>query len=67
SMSSVQAVKPLTRFTAPFDITGLPAITVPFGKSKSGLPIAVQLVGNVWAEAKVLNAAFALEKAIQSN
>lgn len=67
NMSSVQAVKPLTRFTAPFDITGLPAITVPFGKSKSGLPIAVQLVGNVWAEAKVLNAAFALEKAIQSN
>jgi len=67
SMSSVQAVKPLTRFTAPFDITGLPAITVPSGRSKDDLPIAVQLVGNAWAETKVLNAAFALEKAIQSS
>ncbi len=55
----------LTRFTAPFNLTGLPALTVPCGVSPDGLPIGVQLVGPAWSEQIVLQAGQALETAIQ--
>ncbi len=44
----------LTRFTAPFNLTGLPALSVPCGLSGQKLPIGMQIVGKAWAEAKVL-------------
>ena len=44
----------LTRFTAPFNLTGLPALSVPCGWSSEKMPIGLQLVGKAWAEAKVL-------------
>jgi len=53
----------LTRFTAPFNLTGLPALTVPFGLSGDGLPIGLQLVGPAWSEQVVLQAGQALEQA----
>jgi aspartyl-tRNA(Asn)/glutamyl-tRNA(Gln) amidotransferase subunit A len=46
----------LTRFTAPFNLTGLPALSVPCGWSSEKLPIGLQIVGKAWAEAKVLTA-----------
>ena len=49
------------RATIPFDITGSPAVSVPFGWSGDGLPIGVQLVGRHFDEATVLHAAAALE------
>ena len=49
------------RATIPFDITGSPAISVPFGWSADGLPIGVQLVGRHFQESTVLHAASALE------
>lgn len=52
----------LTRFTAPFNLTGLPALTVPFGFSGEGLPIGLQLVGPAWSEQVVLQAGQALEQ-----
>ena len=47
--------------TVPFDLTGSPALSVPFGLSNNGLPIGVQLVGRHFEEATVLRAGAALE------
>jgi len=47
----------LTAFTAPFDVTGFPAISIPCGFTQSGLPIGVQLVGRRWDEPLILRAA----------
>ncbi len=47
--------------TIPADLTGSPAISVPFGWSQEGLPIGVQLMGRHFDEATVLHAASALE------
>lgn len=38
------AVAPLGTFTAAFNITGQPALTLPAGRDEDGLPLAVQLV-----------------------
>lgn len=48
--------------TMPFNIGGVPAITVPCGLSSEGLPMSVQLAGGPWNEAGVLRGAFALER-----
>ena len=45
--------------TVPASLAGLPAISVPCGKSDSGLPIGVQLIGRQKDDAKLL--AFAKE------
>lgn len=45
-----------------WDLTGSPAISVPFGMSADHLPIGVQLVGRYFDEATVLKAALALEE-----
>jgi aspartyl-tRNA(Asn)/glutamyl-tRNA(Gln) amidotransferase subunit A len=46
----------LTRFTAPFNITGLPALSLPCGFTAQGLPVGLQIVGRPWAEARLLRA-----------
>jgi aspartyl-tRNA(Asn)/glutamyl-tRNA(Gln) amidotransferase subunit A len=53
----------LTRLTAPFNFTGLPAVSIPCGVSSAGLPIGLQIVGAPWAERRVLRAARAYELA----
>ncbi|GBG81194.1 hypothetical protein CBR_g31867 [Chara braunii] len=40
---------------------GLPAITVPVGHDRDGLPIGIQIIGRPWAEATLLQVAAALE------
>lgn len=47
--------------TVPFDLTGSPAMSVPFGWSESGLPIGVQIVGRHFDEPTVLRVGYALE------
>jgi Asp-tRNA(Asn)/Glu-tRNA(Gln) amidotransferase A subunit family amidase len=54
-----------TRFTAPFNLLGWPAISVPVGVTAGSLPLGLQLVGPPWAEAQVLRAARVVERALQ--
>ena len=53
----------LLSFTAPFALTGHPALSIPCGFSDEGLPIGLQLVGPHGSEALVLKVAGALENA----
>jgi len=62
---AVEQAARLTRFTAPFNLAGLPAISVPCGFTKDELPIGLQIVSRAWADAKVLNAAYAYEQATE--
>jgi aspartyl-tRNA(Asn)/glutamyl-tRNA(Gln) amidotransferase subunit A len=48
---------------APFNVTGSPAICVPVGFSKSGLPLAMQIVGRPYSEALIYRVADAYEQA----
>ncbi len=50
-------------FTYPFNLTQQPAATVPCGFAANGLPVAMQVVGAKFADALVLRAARAYEKA----
>jgi aspartyl-tRNA(Asn)/glutamyl-tRNA(Gln) amidotransferase subunit A len=59
---AVEQAGRLTRFTAPFNLAGLPALSVPCGFTKEGLPIGMQIVSRAWSEAKVLNAGYAYEQ-----
>ena len=49
-------------FTIPVNLVGLPAISIPCGVAKSGLPIGMQLIGKPLDEAGILNIAYAYEK-----
>ena len=51
---AVELARLLTRFTAPFNLTGLPALSLPCGFATDGLPIGLQIVGPHWGEARVL-------------
>jgi aspartyl-tRNA(Asn)/glutamyl-tRNA(Gln) amidotransferase subunit A len=51
----------LTRFVRVFNITGVPALTVPCGRDHHGLPIGLQIIGPKRTESTVLRAGLALE------
>jgi aspartyl-tRNA(Asn)/glutamyl-tRNA(Gln) amidotransferase subunit A len=51
------------RNTRPFNASGLPAVSVPCGFAKNGLPIGLQIVGPPWGEETVLRLAHAFEQA----
>ena len=53
----------LLRNTRPFNVWGLPAISVPCGFTEGGLPIGLQIAGPHWREDLVLRLAHAYEKA----
>ncbi len=50
----VDYVKAQIWYTAPFNITGHPAISLPLGFSGEGLPIGLQVVGKRWDEMMLL-------------
>ena len=51
------------RNTMPFNVLGLPAISVPCGFTADGLPVGLQIVGKAFDEAGVLRIAHAYEQA----
>ena len=55
----------LLRNTRPFNVWGLPAISVPCGFTKSRLPIGLQIAGPHWREDLVLRLAYAYESATE--
>jgi aspartyl-tRNA(Asn)/glutamyl-tRNA(Gln) amidotransferase subunit A len=50
-------------FTVPMPLAGIPAISIPCGLS-DGLPVGFQIAGPAFSEARILDAAHALEKSI---
>jgi Asp-tRNA(Asn)/Glu-tRNA(Gln) amidotransferase A subunit family amidase len=52
----------LLRNTRPFNVWGLPAISVPCGFTKGGLPIGLQIAGPHWREDLVLRVARTYER-----
>jgi aspartyl-tRNA(Asn)/glutamyl-tRNA(Gln) amidotransferase subunit A len=57
----------LIRLTFPFNATGWPAAALPCGPAEHGLPASVQLAAPPGADARVLAAAAALERALSLN
>ena len=51
------------RYTFPYNLTGLPAISVPCGFDRRGLPIGLQIAGRPYDEATVFRVAHAYEHA----
>ena len=49
--------------TVPVNIAGLPGVSVPCGYDAKGLPIGMQIIGNTFDEARILNAAWQYENA----
>ena len=49
------------RFNNPFNLTGLPAVSVPCGFGSAGLPVGLQIVGKPFDEAGVLRLAHAYQ------
>lgn len=44
----------LVSYTCPFNVTGHPAVVVPLGQSREGLPIGLQIVGRRWSDMQLL-------------
>lgn len=56
----------LTARTSPFNLTGLPAISIPCGKTSGGLPIGLQIAAGPWMESTILRIARSYELASES-
>lgn len=54
----------LTRFVAPANVTGQPALSLPCGRSPEGLPVGLQLMGHPGGDAALLGAAALIEAAL---
>lgn len=61
--NAIERARLLTRFTAPFNLTGLPALTVPCGFTSEGLPIGLQIVSRAWNESGVLRIGYTYQEA----
>ncbi len=51
-------------FTGPINLAGVPAISIPAGLTKQGLPVGVQLIASHFEEGKLFHAGHALEKSL---
>lgn len=55
------------RFTVPVNLAGLPALSLPVGLNRDGLPVGSQIIGNFFQESFLLKLAFLLEKKVRFN
>ena len=62
---SERASPPTLANTSPFNVFGLPTISIPCGQFADGIPIGLQITGAPWAEDKVLALAHAYERATE--
>ena len=60
---AIEQSRRLTRFTSTFNLAGLPALALPCGFTRSGLPIGLQIIAKAWSETRVLQAGHAFEQA----
>ncbi|KAG5031805.1 hypothetical protein JHK82_015403 [Glycine max] len=51
----------LVRYSIAGNFLGLPAVTVPVGFDRLGLPIGLQFIGRPWSEATLIHLAFAMQ------
>jgi aspartyl-tRNA(Asn)/glutamyl-tRNA(Gln) amidotransferase subunit A len=58
-----QGYSPSARLTNPFNLSGMPAVTIPCGFSSAGLPLSLQLAGRWFDDGLMLAAAHAYERA----
>jgi aspartyl-tRNA(Asn)/glutamyl-tRNA(Gln) amidotransferase subunit A len=56
-------IQRLTRFTRPINYLGLPALSIPAGFTRGGLPVGLQLVGRSFDEAMLLRIGAAFQRA----
>jgi aspartyl-tRNA(Asn)/glutamyl-tRNA(Gln) amidotransferase subunit A len=50
-------------FTLPGSLAGLPGMSIPCGFGEAGMPVGLQLIGNYFGEARLLNAAHRFQQA----
>jgi aspartyl-tRNA(Asn)/glutamyl-tRNA(Gln) amidotransferase subunit A len=53
----------LTRLTGATNLSGHPSLSVPCGRTTSGLPVGIQLIGRYWDEAMLYRVGHAVEEA----
>lgn len=54
-----------TPFTYPYNLTGLPALTIPMGRDEEGMPLGLQIVGRRGDDLTVLRVGYAVEKLLE--
>ncbi|XP_062197363.1 uncharacterized protein LOC133900274 [Phragmites australis] len=57
----------LVRYSIAGNFLGLPAITVPVGYDRGGLPVGLQFIGRPWSEATLLHLAYAMQEACRKD
>ncbi len=63
SPNAEAVIQRLTRFTRPINYLGVPSLALPAGFTRSGLPVAMQLIGRSFDEAMLLRIGAAFQRA----
>jgi aspartyl-tRNA(Asn)/glutamyl-tRNA(Gln) amidotransferase subunit A len=63
SLNAEAVIQRITRFTRPINYLGLPALSIPSGFTKNGLPVGLQLIGRSFDEAMLLRIGAAFQRA----
>ncbi len=63
--SNLPVVDPIMRYAHTANLTGLPALSVPVGVDRAGLPVGLQLMGRAWEEDRLLAMGRVVEAAME--